>query len=112
MRLGEFGVGDDLIGDSIESTGEAKGEIKCGGDDGVTVSGILTSGTVSLDWSGTSTIIGIFFSGDTATGTAADPGDAGEMIPKANSDSVIERSPADITSCSCKVSVGTWIGAV
>ena len=77
------------MGDAIGSTGEAKGEIK-GGDDGATVSSSITCGTVFaiVETLTFVVIIFSFFNGD----TTADPGEDGEIIPKANSDSVTEGS--------------------
>ena len=76
------------MGDAIGSTGEAKGEIK-GGDDGATVSSSIICGTVFAIVETTLTfVVFSFFNGD----TTADPGEDGEIIPKANSDSVTEGS--------------------
>ena len=89
-----FGDNDDSMGDAIGSTGEAKGEIK-GGDDGATV---MTCGTVVAVVVVESIVVVFcnsvtalsFFNGDTTT--TADPGEDGEITPKANSDSVTEGS--------------------
>ncbi len=77
------------MGDAIGSTGEAKGEIK-GGDDGATVSSRITCGTVFAIAEKLIFVVIVFsfFNGD----TTADPGEDGEIIPKANSDSVTEGS--------------------